>query len=61
MDHLATVTLLYLEQGNHSLEEHQEEFLGLAHLTTLPDDCLSMFLHAGLNTATHEHLSVEGP
>lgn len=61
MDHITTMTLLCLEQGNCSLKEHLEKFLGLNHLTTFLDDCLSMFLHAGLNTATRAQLPGEGP
>lgn len=34
---ICTITLLCREQGNRSLEEHLEEFLSLAHLTTFPD------------------------
>ncbi|KAI2651125.1 Gag-Pol polyprotein [Labeo rohita] len=59
MDLFAVVTLFCLEQGNRSLEEHK--FLGLTHRTTFPDDCLSTFLHAGLNSITRAQLSGEGP
>lgn len=61
MNHFAAVTLLCLEQGNHSLKEHLEEFLSLAHQTTFPDVCLSTVLHTSLNTATRAQLSREGP
>lgn len=52
MDHFAAVNLLCLEQGNCSLQEHLEEFLDLAHLTTFLDERLCTFLHAALNTTT---------
>lgn len=56
MDHLAAMTL----HENRSPEEHLEEFLGLAHQTTFPDDCLYTFLRTGLDTTTREQLSREG-
>lgn len=45
---------------NRSLKEHLENFLFLASLSSLPDDCLCFFLYAGLNTATKEQWSGEG-
>lgn len=61
MDHFAAMHPLCLEQGNCSLEGHLEQFLILAHQTTFPHDCLSTFLHVGLNTATNAQLSGESP
>ncbi|XDV26120.1 hypothetical protein PO909_029904 [Leuciscus waleckii] len=51
------VRLMCLEQEDRSLEEHLEEFLDLAHLTTFPDDCLCGFLLHGLNAVTTAQLS----
>jgi len=61
IDHFAAVKLLCLEQKGQSLEEHLEEFLSLVPVTNFSDNCLCSFLYAGLNTATREQLSREGP
>ncbi len=60
MDDPAVLVLL-LEQGDHSLEDHTEDFVFLANYTHYPDNCLSTFYRAGLNTTTREQLSGDGP
>ncbi|ROL53905.1 hypothetical protein DPX16_19591 [Anabarilius grahami] len=61
MDHFIAAELLCLEQKDCSLEAHLEDFLCLVPATTFPDNCLCSFLYAGLNTATKEQQSGEGP
>lgn len=61
MDHFPAAKLLCLEQKDCSLEENLEEFLSLVAATTFPDNCLCSFLNVGLNTATSEQLSEDGP
>ncbi|ROL46905.1 hypothetical protein DPX16_20557 [Anabarilius grahami] len=61
MDSFLAVQLLCLEQKDHSLEAHLEDFIRLVPSTTFPDSCLCSFLYAGLNTATKALLSGEGP
>ncbi|ROL52175.1 hypothetical protein DPX16_6052 [Anabarilius grahami] len=61
MDHFAAVKLLCLEQKDNSLKKPLEEFLSLVPATSFPDNCLCSSLYAGLNTATKEQLSGEGP
>ncbi|ROL52887.1 hypothetical protein DPX16_8450 [Anabarilius grahami] len=58
---LPAVQLMWLEQGDRSLEIFLEDYLNLAHQTTFPDDCLCSFLLAGLNTSTSAQLFGEGP
>ncbi len=60
MDNPAVLVLL-LEQGDRSLEDHTEDFVFLANYTHYPDNCLSTFYRAGLNTTTREQLSGDGP
>lgn len=50
MDHFATVTLLSLKQGDRSLEVHLEEFLSLAHKTTLQMTASARFYMWDLTT-----------
>ncbi len=56
-----TVLVLLLEQGDHSLEDHTEDFVFLANYTSYPDSCLCSFYITGLNTSTREQLSRDGP
>ncbi len=59
MNDLAVLVLL--EQGEHSLEDHTEDFVFLANHTHYLDSCLCSFYQAGLNTSTRAQLFGEGP
>lgn len=59
MDHLAAIKLC-LEQKDHSLEEHLEEFLSLCQQHLFLDDCICSSLHSGLNTSTRAQLWDQG-